>query len=256
MPAATAAPPYEDVAEVYDLLTAGQPHDAWVRDIERLAREQGLPGRRLLDVACGTGKSFLAMLDLGYAVTACDVSPSMVARAREVAGDRVAIEVEDMRALPAGGPYDLVTCLNDAVNHLADAGELTAFFAGARRNLAPGGLLVFDATTPLTYAQGRDAVVEDDDHLLVWRGSQARLDAGGAAVMRVDVFSAGADGAWSRRRFAQRQQLFAMHEVRAALAAAGLALRATRGQLPGGRLVADADETRHPKVLWVAARPA
>ena len=61
------------------------------RALDRRARaarrsRPALRGRRLLDVACGTGRSFLPMLERGYDVTACDISPAMAARAREKSG--------------------------------------------------------------------------------------------------------------------------------------------------------------------------
>ena len=46
-----------------------------------------LQGRRLLDVACGTGKSFIPMLERGWEVTACDISAAMVEVARGKVGD-------------------------------------------------------------------------------------------------------------------------------------------------------------------------
>lgn len=103
--------PYDAVADVYDLLTAGQAHASWLASIERLARDHGLRGRRVLDVACGTGKSFLPLLDLGYDVVACDLSGAMAALARDAARGRAAVHVADMRRLPAFGPVDLVLCL-------------------------------------------------------------------------------------------------------------------------------------------------
>src|SRR5437764_12629051 len=79
----TALEAYERLAPVYDLLTAGYDHPTWLDSLEALAIEHGLRGSRLLDLACGTGKSFLPMLARGYSVSACDVSPALVQPARE-----------------------------------------------------------------------------------------------------------------------------------------------------------------------------
>ncbi|MGH8573589.1 MAG: class I SAM-dependent methyltransferase, partial [Gammaproteobacteria bacterium] len=73
---------YEALATSYDALTADYRHDRWLPALERLAVEHGLSGRRVLDVACGTGKSFVPLVERGYEVSACDVSPSMLALAR------------------------------------------------------------------------------------------------------------------------------------------------------------------------------
>ena len=81
---------YEALAPFYDEFTAGYDYDRWLDGLEALALEHGLRGRSLLDVACGTGKSFMPMLARGYEVTACDLSPAMVELAREGARGRAA----------------------------------------------------------------------------------------------------------------------------------------------------------------------
>src|SRR4051794_35557343 len=98
-------PAYDAAADGYDLLTADWDYEPWAAAIERLARRQGLRGRRLLDVACGTGASFLPFLDRGYEVLACDASPEMARLAREKAGERAVVDVADMRSLPAYGEF-------------------------------------------------------------------------------------------------------------------------------------------------------
>ena len=72
---------------------------------------------------------------------ACDVSPAMVERARVRHPEGAdAVLVADMCSLPDLGPFDLVTCLDDAVNYLLDPDDLLAAFRSAARNLRPGGL--------------------------------------------------------------------------------------------------------------------
>src|SRR5215217_3423061 len=73
-------------------------YEPWTANLQRRAEAAGLRGRRLLDVACGTGKSFLPFLARGFSVTAVDVSPRMVALAAAKAGDRARLEVHDMRS--------------------------------------------------------------------------------------------------------------------------------------------------------------
>src|SRR3982751_4988727 len=89
---------YELLAPFYDLYTHDYAHEELLGNIEGIAIEHGLSGRRLLDVGCGPAKGFLPMLERGYEVSACDISPGMVERAREVGGADVF--VADARELP------------------------------------------------------------------------------------------------------------------------------------------------------------
>jgi SAM-dependent methyltransferase len=213
-----------------------------------------LRGRRLLDVACGTGKSFLPFLARGYAVTACDISPEMVAAAQakpETRGARLL--VADMRELPELGRFDLITCLDDSVNYLLEDGELIAALAGMGRSLAEHGLLVFDCNSATTYrtAFRSDFVREQDGLFFAWRGAGSAE--GGLASATIDIFARGEAG-WNRHRSDHVQRHFTRAAIERALAAAGLELVAVRGQSPGGRLDTTADESRHTKLVYLARR--
>jgi SAM-dependent methyltransferase len=248
-----AEPAYDAMAPAYDLLTAGYRYDRWLAALERLAREHGLRGRRVLDVACGTGHSFLGLLERGYDVTACDLSPAMVARAAAKAGGAARLEVADMRALPRLGRFDLITCLGDAVNHLVDPGDVAAAFAAMRRNLAPGGLLVFDLNTLAAYRTVGDSAAADEDLVAVWRGSLARVDApGGRTEAVVETFVRREDGLWERRTARQPHRHYPLETVRELLEQAGLRPLAIRGQRPGAHLEETLDETVHHKAVLVA----
>src|SRR5512144_1938406 len=105
-PTPAARPAYDALASTYDAFTADYDYERWLCVLHDLTAEHGARGRRLLDIACGTGRSFEPMLRRGYEVTACDISPAMVARAAarlDGWGGRVA--VADMRDLPAWGPF-------------------------------------------------------------------------------------------------------------------------------------------------------
>lgn len=251
---------YDELAADYDTFTVDYAHEHWLAQIDDLVRALGLRGRTVLDVACGTGKSFVPLLERGYDVTGCDVSPEMLAvAAAKPAGERVELVRADMRDLPALGPFDLVTCLNDAVNYLTGPDDLVAFLDGARRVLRPGGLLVFDVNTLVTYRSAftATAVLERDGRLFEWTGlsDPDRIEPGGEHVAILDVFSGESRGTGTRRRSVHVQRHHPASEVGEALATAGLERCATYGQLPGAQLVRAPLEERHPKLLFVAQTP-
>src|SRR5919199_563285 len=162
---------YEALGSSYDTFTADYEYEGWLTAIESWAVAAGLPGRRLLDVACGTGKSFLPMLARGYSVSACDISPTMVAEAQRKA-PHVDVVVADMRALVWRSSFDLVTCLDDAFNYLLSEDDLARALRGIAKALVPGGVLVFDANSLWTYRStfSEDFAVGSNGETFIWRG--------------------------------------------------------------------------------------
>jgi ubiquinone/menaquinone biosynthesis C-methylase UbiE len=246
---------YDAFASAYDLFTADFAHERWLAAIEALAREHGLSGRRVLDVACGTGKSFLPLLGRGYDVTACDISPAMLARAASKAPG-VRVVAGDMRRLPDLGEFDLVTCLDDALNYVTSEDDLIATFRGFRRCMASNGLAVWDVNTQAMYrvAFARTWAVEDERRLVLWRGGTGEAFApGDVACARIDIFELGVSG-WTRTESRHDQRHWPAAAVAEAAHAAGLAVVCVRGQLRGARLERELDEEVHPKALFLACR--
>jgi SAM-dependent methyltransferase len=250
---------YEAFAPHYDAFTAHHDYDTWTTTLEGLAHAQGLGGRRLLDVACGTGKSFLPFLERGYEVTACDISPGMVALAAAKAGDRARLEVHDMRALPRLGAFDLVCCLDDAVNYALGADDLEATFAGLARNLAPGGVVVFDANSLFAYRTffASMTVLAGDERVLVWDGHAGPDFAAGAmAQATLEALQRHEDGSWRRERSAHHQRHHPRATVEAALRRAGLRAVAVHGMRLDGSTTDDFDELGNSKAVYIARASA
>jgi ubiquinone/menaquinone biosynthesis C-methylase UbiE len=63
---------YDAFAPFYDAFTATSDYETFAAEVLRVATGFGMPGNRLLDLACGTGNSFEPFLRRGYRVTACD----------------------------------------------------------------------------------------------------------------------------------------------------------------------------------------
>jgi SAM-dependent methyltransferase len=249
---------YEALAPYYDRYTAGYDHEHWVGAIEAIARELGVGGTRLLDVGCGTGKSFLPMLRLGWSVVGCDLSPAMADAARQAAGGHAEVLVADVRELPQLGAFDLVTAIDDALNYLLSEEELLAAFEGIARNLRPGGIFAFDLNTLATY-RGLftcDEALDVQDAFMCWRGEGDPNAAPGClSSSTVEVFSTVDGDSWQRTRSHHLQRHHPPELVERLLRQAGLEPVDRRGHLPGAGLEAAADDHRHAKLVWFA-RPA
>jgi SAM-dependent methyltransferase len=247
------------MAVAYDDFTAHHEDEAWIADLLAALRGHGLRGNRLLDVGCGTGKSFLPMLPRGWQVTGCDVSPSMLELAREKAGEAVRLEAADMLALPRFGEFDLVWALDDTLNYLLGAEELLRALTGMRENLAPSGLLLFDLNALLAYRTffAETTVVERQGRRMVWRGLAAPDVAPGStceARLEIAPYGEGEEHG-EATALTHRQRHFPQAEVLDVLKLAGLECLDTYGIYTDGIRKQPLDESIHTKAIYVARRP-
>jgi SAM-dependent methyltransferase len=107
------------------------------------------PGARLLDLCCGTGHTVAAALDRGIEACGIDLSPAMVALARQLCpsgafqvGDAEAPDAAELGFEP--GQFDAACCLF-GLNHLP---EQERAVAQALRLLRPGGRYAFTMWRP------------------------------------------------------------------------------------------------------------
>jgi SAM-dependent methyltransferase len=250
---------YDALAPGYDDLTRGHDHAGWTRLLESHARDAGLRGMRLLDVACGTGNTMLPMLGRGYEVTGIDVSEQMLAEAERKTAGRARLVAGDMRSLPVLGEFDLIWCLGDALNYLDTQHELVAALSGLRRNLAGDGVVVFDVNTLATFRELYSSLlaVPAPDRVVLLEGRGSReLEAGGAAETWIDRIELAQSGWWTRTRSTHHHRHHGEAAIRAALGAAHLACHASHGSYTTGVIEAPLDELRHAKAVYIARHEA
>jgi SAM-dependent methyltransferase len=248
---------YEAIAPVYDDFTAHHDYELWLGELLPRLRGHGLSGTRLLDVGCGTGRSFLPMLERGWEVTACDLSPAMLELARAKAGDAAKLSVADMRELPELGEFDLVWALDDAVNYLLGGEELGAALSGMRANLAPDGLLMFDVNTLYAYRSffAETQRVERGGRRLVWRGQSSNDAAPGSiSEARFEVEPI-AEGLAPVQTHVHRQRHFPEAEVLELTEAAGLECLDVFGHGFDAVLEQPLEELVHTKAIYMARLP-
>jgi SAM-dependent methyltransferase len=217
------------LAELYDLFYADKPYAGEARFVAGCLKRFG-PARKLVELACGTGRHARAFERLGYDVTATDSSADMLARARRRAAaekSRIAFRRADLRRLelpPA--QFDAAVCLFDSIGYVETDAGVAAALAGVRRSLRPGGLFVFefwhapamlrrfDPVRVRTWRSGRAEIV---------RISRTTIDAA-KRVGQVNylVLELRGDGSYGRTDEVHRCRAFHAPEMRKLLRAAQL----------------------------------
>ena len=242
---------YDAWAPVYDEFNRGYMFERWTGKLLEKAEEAGVGGKRLLDVACGTGMSTIPMLDRGWTVTGCDISPAMLDIAREKIGERADLFEADMRELPDFGEFDLVWAINDPLNYLLDVEELEATFDGMRRNVARTGSS--SSTSTRSSRTGPSSATRS------WSRARAVVSSGRASCRRRTYPRAHSPKPGSTPRATpdltsvHRQRHFTEAEVLAALDAAGLDCIALFGEKDGD-LTPGVDENLHTKAVYLCRR--
>lgn len=100
----------------------------------------------VVDLACGPGGWARELTRHGYGVTGVDISPAMIALARErEPGARFLCGSMTCVSLPA---CDAVTALGEPFNYLLKQTDVRRVFRRVFRALRPGGVFLFDLLEP------------------------------------------------------------------------------------------------------------
>lgn len=117
-------------------------------DVPFLVEELGHVGtRRILDVACGTGRHTIALARRGYEPVGADISAGMIKRARENA-TREGVPVRFVQAgfgqltAHVGKGFDGLICMGNSLPHVVTAEALRDALADFAAVLRSGGVLV------------------------------------------------------------------------------------------------------------------
>ena len=143
--AGTPRPFYGEYAWAFDLLI-DRPVAKECTAIAGWLVERGVvPGARVLDAGCGTGRYAIELGRRGYVVEGIDQSPELIDVAKRAAihqPSSVSFHVGDLLALP-DHRYDAILC-RGVLNDFLDTGRRQAVFSSFADALRPRGVLILD----------------------------------------------------------------------------------------------------------------
>lgn len=120
----------------------------WRFHRQQLLRSLPAPGRLTLDIGCGEGRLTRDLAALGHRAVGIDLSPSMVAAAREADPEGEYVEADAAKLPFDDGVADLAI----AFMSLMDMDDMPAALGEIDRVLCPGGLLLATVVHPLDSA--------------------------------------------------------------------------------------------------------
>lgn len=192
-----------------------------------------LPGR-VLDAACGTGMHAIALARRGWSAAGADLSPAMIARARENAAaaglDLPFVAAGFGKLAPAFQaqphfPFDAVLCLGNSLPHLLSPAALTEALADFAACLRPGGRLILQSRNFDAVLAQRERWMEPQSHR---EGEREWLfvrfydyDPDGLITFNIMTLFREGSGAWQQRVAATRLWPQRQAEVVVVLSAAG-----------------------------------
>lgn len=132
---------YDTLAHYYDALVKDdEATQAWVDWIQA-----SKPGKKVLELACGSGEITHQLSSLGYDMTALDLSKEMIERAKAKDTEhKIKFYVQNMLDLQNFEKFDTILCLCDSFNYLLEEGEVQTFFKQVSDHLNEEGLFFFD----------------------------------------------------------------------------------------------------------------
>ena len=134
---------FKETARYYDRIYAFKDYAAEALKVVAIAEEElHTGGRRLLDVACGTGVH-LEHLKAHFDAEGLDLSPELL----EIACERnpeLTFHCADMRTFDLETRYDVVTCLFSSIGYMTAPDDLHRAIGRMAEHLVASGLLIVE----------------------------------------------------------------------------------------------------------------
>jgi glycine/sarcosine N-methyltransferase len=268
MSAGGKVPLYDVLSDDYDRFVNWENRLAYEMPfIERTLHEAD--ARRVIDVACGTGRHAIELARRGYKVVGADPSAPMVERAKENAANagvetHFAVagfgELAEKLALSpvegAGGQFDAALCLGNSLPHVLSVGGLGEALADFAAVLRLDGLLLIQNRNFDTVLARRERFMGPEAHReggrewLFVRFYDFHPD--GTITFNMVILRRDAEGKWSQQVETTELHPIIYSELIASLTAAGFTDIVCYGDMQG----APFDPDRSPNLVVMTQRMA
>ncbi|MBE6112600.1 MAG: methyltransferase domain-containing protein [Peptococcaceae bacterium] len=241
---------YETLAKMYDALMDDVNYQEWADYIDTMLQKNGCPGKRLLDLGCGTGNISIPLAQKGYQVTGVDLSAEMLDIARsksEAAGLVIDWQQQDLTELQllddAGAEpvFDAIIATFDVFNHLTSPEDLQMLFHSLNPFLVDEGILLFDVQTPYKlqeYLGNHIFTLHRDDIEYIWENhfdEESQI-----CTMDITFFVRQENGLYQRETMCQEERVYDLELLQMWLKYSDFELIGVYGELSDEKLQPEA----------------
>lgn len=166
--------PYEVLAGWYDELMGEVPYEQWADRILSTLDSMGHQPKRILELACGTGRITEHLLDAGHWVTGVDQSEAMLQEAQTKLGKhsgKLRLIASNMLDFTTTEKFDAILSVCDGFNYLPTLSDLENMLRKCTLLCRPGGLILFDLSTDWKFRNHlKDTVIAEnhEEMAFIW----------------------------------------------------------------------------------------
>lgn len=249
---------YENLAQVYDKIMAEDVnYRTWAEYCSRLFETNHCPGKKIVDLGCGTGGITLEMQHLGWQMCGVDLSQAMLKQAQErFTKEKADIKLfhQDITELDLPFKVDGALATFDTFNYLCSKEEILACLAKVYEVLNHQGILVFDYNTFFKLADilgDNTYSYYSDDVVYIWENTfdvEEKI-----CEMELTFFIKQDNCLYERTAEKHRQRAYDLNEWKSMLEKSGFVFLAAYDQLTNEEI---AEEEFEEKIFIIAQKQA
>lgn len=214
---------YEELSNVYDILTADAQYDKRYSYLKELFKKFDRMPKLLLDLACGTGSFSRRFANDGVSVIGADSSPEMLSIAASKDCKDILYICQKAQELELYGTVDGAICCLDSLNHITDYGDFCTALKKVSMFLEKDRLFIFDVNTLFKHREvlGNNTIVKEEENAVcIWQNEL--LNDEKTVNIYLDLFKEEENGLYSRSFDFINERAYTEDEIENALNEANL----------------------------------